>query len=225
MSKYLIKFNKLSYAKYISHLDMNRMFRRIIRASGIKLSYSQGYNPHPKMNFAQPLPLAYEGYNEMLMIECDEFYETDFIEKALSERMPLGFEILSCVEMDQDIKSLAAIANYSNYTLFIPGEYTVEDVAGYLNQAEIKALKRMKKTKEYAWVDIKDKILAFELLEGKDEIQRSPFSLKADSRAESILSPELVIQSFLNYLNKEIPREEIDVERNEVALLKSVDKF
>ena len=64
MYKYTIVFSKTGLVKYISHLDMLRLFKRAFRRAGIELAYSQGFNPHPKMGFAQPLSLGYEAEAE-----------------------------------------------------------------------------------------------------------------------------------------------------------------
>ena len=58
MSRYVIKFSKEGNIRYISHLDLLRLFKRSFKRVGIKLQYSQGFNPHPKMSFAQPLSLG-----------------------------------------------------------------------------------------------------------------------------------------------------------------------
>ncbi|MFR0902151.1 MAG: TIGR03936 family radical SAM-associated protein [Anaerovoracaceae bacterium] len=65
-NRYVLKFTKNGYAKYTSHLDMLRFFKRAFRKSGISLRYSQGFNPHPKMSFAQPLSLGYSSSFELL---------------------------------------------------------------------------------------------------------------------------------------------------------------
>ena len=49
MSRYAVKFTKNGFLKYTSHLDMLRLFKRIIKRADIRLKYSQGFNPHPKM--------------------------------------------------------------------------------------------------------------------------------------------------------------------------------
>ena len=55
MFKYVLTFSKTGIICYTSHLDIMRMFNRVIKRAGIRLSYSQGFNPHPKMGFAQPI--------------------------------------------------------------------------------------------------------------------------------------------------------------------------
>ena len=58
MSRYVLKFRKFGYVKYISHLDLLRVFKRTFKKTDLQLRYSQGFNPHPRMGFAQPLSAA-----------------------------------------------------------------------------------------------------------------------------------------------------------------------
>ena len=151
-NKYVLKFTKDGYAKYTSHLDLLRFFKRAFRKSGIALSYSQGFNPHPKLGFAQPLSLGYASSCELLEFTTDIPYETESIYNMLKDMMPEGLTILWCKELGDDIKSLASIADYAVYDVVIPFEVTAERLAelknGYLQQEEILAMKKQKKDKK-----------------------------------------------------------------------------
>ena len=80
MAKYILTFSKTGTICYTSHLDMMKMFKRVFKRAGIKQSYSQGFNPHPKMTFAQPLSLGYWGLGELLEFETEEdsMFVSDF---------------------------------------------------------------------------------------------------------------------------------------------------
>ena len=53
----VIKFSKSEAVKYISHLDMLRLFQRALARSGLKVSYSEGYHPHMLLSFALATPV------------------------------------------------------------------------------------------------------------------------------------------------------------------------
>ena len=77
MSKYIIEFSKTGTICYTSHLDLMRIFKRVFKRTGIALAYSQGFNPHPKMGFAQPLSLGYWGMEEYIEFETAEEWQPD----------------------------------------------------------------------------------------------------------------------------------------------------
>ena len=120
MYKYAVGFSKTGTICYTSHLDIMRLFNRVIKRAGIKLAYSHGFNPHPKMVFAQPLSLGYTGLNEYIEIETTEDHEPGYIAEKLSELMPPGLDIKGCERMAEGRKTLAAMTVAAEYMIEIP---------------------------------------------------------------------------------------------------------
>lgn len=61
-------FEKTGNLQYISHLDLQRAVTRLLLRTGLPICYSEGFNPHPKLTFAQPLSIFQES-----LCECMEF--------------------------------------------------------------------------------------------------------------------------------------------------------
>ena len=55
-----LKFTKGSEVKYISHLDLMRVFQRALRRTGIPISYSSGFNPHMEISFGAHYPWCHQ---------------------------------------------------------------------------------------------------------------------------------------------------------------------
>lgn len=218
MSQYVIKFSKQGYICYTSHLDMLRLFKRAFKRGGISLSYSQGFNPHPKMGFAQPLSLGYSSISEYLEFETDQEYEIPVLRRALEQQVPEGIEILSCEKGDNCKKSLAAKTCAAEYIIGIPLEHALKGdgeslCSTFLHQKEIKVLKRQKKTKALQEVDIKDKIQQLTFTMAGDSLL---ITTLLDSGSESNLSPELLLSAVLKFLNLSVHRSEIGVMRTKL---------
>ena len=64
-------FVKLGALQYISHLDLQRTFARILARAELPLWYTQGFNPHPKLVFGLPLPVGCESVCEMADIRVE----------------------------------------------------------------------------------------------------------------------------------------------------------
>ena len=94
MNRYIIRFSKEGYIKYTSHLDMLRLFKRAFKRSRILLEHSQGFNPHPKMGFVQPLSLGYTSKCELLEFETTKDFDPAEIKERLAGVMPEGVELL-----------------------------------------------------------------------------------------------------------------------------------
>ena len=58
-------FTKTGNLRYISHLDLQRAFTRLLLRTGLPIKFSEGFNPHPKLMFAQPLSLFQESVCEV----------------------------------------------------------------------------------------------------------------------------------------------------------------
>lgn len=118
MNKYVIKFTKQGYIRYTSHLDMLRLFKRTFKKCGIDMAYSKGFNPHPKMGFAQPLSLGYTSSCEYLELETKEHYEPKEIMERIVKYMPEGVELLSCTVFPRERNLLRLLHVKRNIRLF-----------------------------------------------------------------------------------------------------------
>ncbi|MBR3786352.1 MAG: TIGR03936 family radical SAM-associated protein [Firmicutes bacterium] len=219
-NKYVIKFAKEGYIKYTSHLDMLRLFKRAFKKCGIRLAHSQGFNPHPKMGFAQPLSLGYTSRCELLEFETMESQSTADLKEKLAAMMPMGIEILAAAPLNVSAKSLAGVVDEALYKVVFPVDASSADfdkiVADYLAQDEILAEKRQKKTKKMATVDIRGKIRKIAVGEG----ERLTLMMNLDCGSISNLSPEQVIASFVKFAELPIDRYDIEVERLEIMFEK-----
>lgn len=222
-NRYVLKFTKNEYAKYTSHLDMLRFFKRAFRKNGISLRYSQGFNPHPKMSFAQPLSLGYSSSFELLEFETETKYEAGQIYEMLCGEMPEGLKIEWVIEFEGNVKSLAAAADSAEYEVRLPfkcEETVLGDMAArYLAQNEIITLKRRKKDKKMVSADIKNMIRRFE---AKSDAEMTILDMELDCGSISNCSPELVISSFIEFSGLDIPRYRIDVERKKIKFVNNL---
>lgn len=218
MNKYVITFSKTGIICYISHLDLMRMFKRTFKKAGIRLAYSQGFNPHPKMGFAQPLSLGYWGLEELMEFETVDDYEPEKIKNIIAPMMPEGINITDCRELVGIRKTLAANTIAAEYIIAVPLKNSLEETgddirAKYMGQPQIIALKKQKKKKELAQVDIKPMIRRIDFI---SEEQTLFITTVLDSGSTSNLSPELVIDTLLKCLDLDTDRSEISVMRKKI---------
>ena len=222
-NRYAIRFEKDGYIKYTSHLDLLRMFKRAFKKTGLALCYSQGFNPHPKMGFAQPLSLGYSSRCEIIEFETRMPHTTGEIMEKMRSEMPPGINLISCIELDEKIKSLAADTVAASYKIWIPTNQTEEALKNalktYMEKEEIVALKRQKKTKKMEPVNIKNMIRKIEIA------KVGPFAMinaVLDCGSKSNCSPELIISSFCLHCNINSPRYEVEVERTELFFVNNL---
>ena len=66
-----LKFRKTGNRQYISHLDLQRTFNRVLVRSCIPVWYTKGFNPHIKLVFSTPLSVGTQSVCEYLDIRVD----------------------------------------------------------------------------------------------------------------------------------------------------------
>lgn len=211
--RYLLKFEKKGYIIYTSHLDIMRLFMRSFKRVGIKLAFSQGYHPHPKMSFAQPLSLGYSSTCEYLEFETVAPFETDDILSKLCNIMPVGLVITECKILQNTKKTMAAMVVRAGYRINVPITLTQsldKLLADFLNQETIEITKVQRKTGKETVQEIKTMILE---LRGKDNDNSITLTTLLCAGSEKNLSPELLLQAILKFLQVEIDRAEIKIER------------
>lgn len=232
MAKYYIIFEKRGFICYTSHLDMVRLFNRAFKRSEVKLLYSQGYNPHPKIKFAQPLSLGYSSECEMIEFETADDRKPDYVKKELQRAIGESIIIQKCAYAPNNTKSFASRVKAAEYQISIPvcpedSEMLIEKLtsksgdsglfADFMKQEKIIALKKQKKSKELKEIDIRPMIREFGCTVDNTVII---LDVLLDAGSESNLNPELVITAFIEFLGISTGREEITVHRSRLLYRK-----
>jgi len=86
-------FTKKDKMKFISHLDLMRLFMRSLRRSEMPLKITQGFSPHPKLSIKRALKLGLESDNEEATVILREFMDSADFRKNLQDQLPSGIEI------------------------------------------------------------------------------------------------------------------------------------
>ncbi|MDO4869599.1 MAG: TIGR03936 family radical SAM-associated protein [Bacillota bacterium] len=229
--KYIIEFSKTGTICYTSHLDIMKVFKRAFKKSGIEIAYSQGFNPHPKMGFGQPLSLGYWGLEEYVEFEtaaseiADENMPPEDMLKAVAGVMPEGLRLNRIIPAPWLRKTLAAENVAAEYIIEIPQvemDQTGEELRdAYMSQEQILVLKKQKKKPEPVQIDIKNKIRTIDIRRSEEGIY---IHCILDSGSESNLSPELLIQSFTSYFHLDIPRYDMNVARKRLFFKEDTEK-
>lgn len=88
-----ITFGVGGAAKFVSHLDLTRTWVRALRRLGVPLAYSMGFNPHPRISVAAPLPVGFAAECEILDLYLDAPVDPDDLAKGLRSELPAGLTL------------------------------------------------------------------------------------------------------------------------------------
>ncbi len=88
-------FSKKGNLKFISHLDLMRLFVRAMRRARIPVKITEGFSPHPKFSIKRALKLGLESDNEEACIVIKELMEPELFVEKLNQELPEGVRVKS----------------------------------------------------------------------------------------------------------------------------------
>ena len=112
----LIKYSKLHGAEFISHLDTLRHLGKIVRRTGIKVNYSNGFNPHMLIYMSSPIPLGMKSTSELCLIDTEE--SAVGFKELFNEKSPKG---IKCVEAYETTKKVNVVSDVESAVYEITG--------------------------------------------------------------------------------------------------------
>lgn len=95
MYKINFTFSKKGLMKYISHLDLMRLFTRAMRRADLPLKMTEGFSPHPKFSIQRALKLGLESESEEASVLLTELVGPGEFRERLQKQLPEGIEIKS----------------------------------------------------------------------------------------------------------------------------------
>ncbi|HMK37201.1 MAG TPA: TIGR03960 family B12-binding radical SAM protein [Desulfomonilaceae bacterium] len=98
--RFRLKYAKLNRMRFIGHQDVIRLFQRAFRRAGLRLEYSHGFHPHPKLRFSPPLALGVESTAEYVDFDLlNVSLPLEEVERLMGERLPDGIKPLNFEEI------------------------------------------------------------------------------------------------------------------------------
>lgn len=216
-----IKFNKQGTMKFIGHLDIMRYFQKAFRRCGIDVSYSKGFNPHQLMSFAAPLGVGLTSDGEYMDLQLESCLSSKEMIEKINSVMNEEIQIIEFVGLEDEAKNAMSIVSAADYEIsFKDGYDEIENlkdqIREFFQQDQIIIEKKTKKTiKE---IDLKPFIYHMDLDKKKflEKVGQPMLSSVANKykngkviylqlAAGSVINikPELVLEAFCNFANRQ----------------------
>ena len=128
MQKLRIRFCREQEVKFISHLDIMRLWQRTLHRAGIALAYSEGFSPHPRISLAAPLPIGVTSEAELMDIFSTKWVSPHLFTKTVSQQLPPGIEILQVYQIALTMPSLQSQIRYAEYKVEVETEKERKDI-------------------------------------------------------------------------------------------------
>lgn len=160
-----VQYTKGPSLRFTGHLDLQRIWERLLRRTKLPIRYSQGYHPRARLNLASALPLGFTSEAELLDFWMDEPLPEKDIAARLSTAAPPGLEILSVQSIDLREDALQSQMTASEYEVHFFDEQdrkSLEDKVTTLMNAETVIRTRRKKTYDLRPLILSLAVVAFE---------------------------------------------------------------
>ena len=143
--------------RFLSHLDLQRLFQRSFRRGSIPTAFSEGFNPHIKLAFAGALPLGMITDCEYGDIVLTEDMPAEIFKAKMNAALPDGMKILNAEVIPAGTASLASSVKQADYTVTLFDQFDCADDAAITSAVEDLMTKPeiiiRKRNKKKRWVD------------------------------------------------------------------------
>jgi len=118
--------------QYASILDMGRLWERLLRRANVPVAYTQGYNPHIRLQFADALPVGYTSDCEAVDIYLGEQIDASLLPATLQAFAPPGLHVTNAVEVELGAKAPQALMRGAVYQVSAHTDATPEAIRNAL---------------------------------------------------------------------------------------------
>jgi radical SAM-linked protein len=119
-------FTKTGSLALLSHLDLVRLLERALRRSDVAVSFTGGFHPLPRLQFALALPLGAEARGEWMDLELAAWQPPTWVQQRLQAQLPEGLRLLSVEEVPVSGPSLSQELAAARWSLELRGEDSPE---------------------------------------------------------------------------------------------------
>jgi radical SAM-linked protein len=114
-----LRYAKRGRLRFSSHRDFQRAIERALRRTAVPMAYTAGFNPHPRVSYANAAPTGAASEAEYLEIALSRRCDVELIRAALDQALPDGLDVVQAVEAQG--KALADRLQASIWSISLPG--------------------------------------------------------------------------------------------------------
>jgi radical SAM-linked protein len=114
------RYAKTGKLRFVSAIDLGRVWERSLRRADLPIAYSEGFSPHPKVSFPDALPLGYASTGEYVELIFAGPVEVAPAMAALNAAFPAGARILDAVPVEEGAPKLSKWLRASLWHLQYP---------------------------------------------------------------------------------------------------------
>lgn len=194
-----VTYTKGESLRFTGHLDVQRLWERLLRRSGLPIRYSQGFHPRARLNLASALPLGFISEGEMLDFWMDEPRPVEEIKEKLTTAAPSGLVIKRVEIVSLSDKALQSQMHASEYEIAFFDQQSEEKLSR--NISEILIENEIIRTRRKKTYDLRPLILDLAVIPLENDEPGLQMQLLAEPGQTG--RPDEVLEE-MGYLNTDV---------------------
>ena len=184
-------FGKVGDMALVGHLDLIRLFDRVVRRADLPISFTGGFHPNPRISLASALPLGVTSTGEIADFELTESIDVESFRSKLAAKLPTNIPIYKVEPIDLKAPSASQLLEAAEYVITVAssGSLALQGELGLENSAAVSVadeanwedwVKTIAQTKAFWWVhttksgktqdvNLRERLHKLELVQQKSE--------------------------------------------------------
>ncbi|PSB40105.1 TIGR03960 family radical SAM protein [filamentous cyanobacterium Phorm 46] len=117
--RFRVWFGKVGDMALVGHLDLLRLFDRVVRRADLPISFTGGFHPNPRISVANALPLGVTSTGEIADFELTESIELDVFREKLAATLPENIPIYRVEPIDLKAPSANQLLEAAEYVITV----------------------------------------------------------------------------------------------------------
>jgi radical SAM family uncharacterized protein/radical SAM-linked protein len=117
--RFRVWFGKVGDMALVGHLDLLRLFDRVVRRADLPISFTGGFHPLPRISLANALPLGVTSTGEIVDFELTESMDADLFREKLAAQLPENMPIYRVESIDVKAPSANQLLEAAEYVVTV----------------------------------------------------------------------------------------------------------
>ena len=175
-------FGKQGNMALMSHLDLIRLFDRVVRRAGLPIAFTGGFHPMPRISLATALALGATSSGEIADFELTLPVEVDTFREKLAREMPTDIPIYNVEQIDLKSSAATQLLETAEYLITVAAlaETTPIQWQNWIDTIKAKEelwYEQITKSGKSQLINLRDRLFELELVENYNCVTESMSSV------------------------------------------------
>ncbi|MEH1975541.1 MAG: TIGR03960 family B12-binding radical SAM protein [Nostoc sp.] len=175
-------FGKQGNMALMSHLDLIRLFDRVVRRAGLPIAFTGGFHPMPRISLATALALGATSSGEIADFELTLPVEVDTFREKLAREMPTDIPIYNVEQIDLKASAATQLLESAEYLITVAAlaETTSIQWQDWIDTIKAKEelwYEQTTKSGKSQLINLRDRLFELELVENYNCVTESMSSV------------------------------------------------